>query len=269
MTARTFTVHNKSGLHARPATLFVQTAVHFKALIKVTREGRTVDAKSILGVLSLGAGKNSVIEVEAEGADETAALDALETLLTTTIGEEECAPSKELLHQQASPSVECTSTARTTSSWISNLTTPSPRRRNSRRSAWRPRASIIRSKHCTHVWKNRARARKPRSSPPIRCSWTTRRYTRPWNGMRGKDTAPQQPYTALMRTVPSSWTTWPTPTSVSGPRISGMSGIVWSAPSWGCPRPTCAPCRTRRSLLRATLLQRIPHPSTARMCWAL
>ena len=54
MTARTFTVHNKSGLHARPATLFVQTAVRFKSMIKVTREGRTVDAKSILGVLSLG-----------------------------------------------------------------------------------------------------------------------------------------------------------------------------------------------------------------------
>jgi len=89
MTARTFTVHNKSGLHARPATLFVQTAVHFKSKIRITREGRTVDAKSILGVLSLGAGKNSVIKVEAEGADETVALDALETLLTTTIGEEE------------------------------------------------------------------------------------------------------------------------------------------------------------------------------------
>ena len=90
MTARTFTIHNKSGLHARPATLFVQTAVHFKSTkIKVTREGRTVDAKSILGVLSLGAGKDSVIQVEAEGTEETAALDALETLLTTTIGEEE------------------------------------------------------------------------------------------------------------------------------------------------------------------------------------
>jgi phosphocarrier protein len=89
MTARTFTVHNKSGLHARPATLFVQTAAHFKSKIKITREGRTVDAKSILGVLSLGASKDAVIEVEAEGTDETAALDALETLLTTTIGEEE------------------------------------------------------------------------------------------------------------------------------------------------------------------------------------
>ncbi len=89
MTARTFTIHNKSGLHARPATLFVQTVVHFKSKIRITREGRTVDAKSILGVLSLGASKDSVIEVEAEGADEAAALDALETLLTTTMGEEE------------------------------------------------------------------------------------------------------------------------------------------------------------------------------------
>lgn len=89
MTARALTIRNKSGLHARPATLFVQTAVHFKSKIKVTCEGRMVDAKSILGILSLGAGKNSVIQVEAEGPDETAALDALETLLKTTIGEEE------------------------------------------------------------------------------------------------------------------------------------------------------------------------------------
>ncbi|RIE05967.1 HPr family phosphocarrier protein [Candidatus Cryosericum terrychapinii] len=89
MTARTLTVHNKTGLHARPATLFVQTAARFKSKIEVTREGRTVDTKNILGVLSLGAGKNSVIEVEAEGADESAALDALETLLTTGIGQEE------------------------------------------------------------------------------------------------------------------------------------------------------------------------------------
>jgi phosphocarrier protein len=89
MTARTLTVHNKTGLHVRPATLFVQTAAHFTSKIKVTREGRTVDAKSILGVLSLGVGKSSAIEVEAEGADESAALGTLETLLTTTIGEEE------------------------------------------------------------------------------------------------------------------------------------------------------------------------------------
>jgi phosphocarrier protein HPr len=88
MTARTFTVHNKSG-HARPAMLFVQTAAHFKSRIKCTREGRTADAKSILDVLSLGAGKNSVIKVRAEGADENAAPNARETLLTTNIGEEE------------------------------------------------------------------------------------------------------------------------------------------------------------------------------------
>jgi phosphocarrier protein HPr len=89
MTVRTFTVHNKSGLHARPATLFVQTATHFKSRIKVTLEGRTADVKSIFGALSLGAGKNSVIKVRAEGADENAAPNALETLLTTNIGEEE------------------------------------------------------------------------------------------------------------------------------------------------------------------------------------
>jgi phosphocarrier protein HPr len=89
MTTRTFTIHNKTGLHARPATLFVQTAAHFKSRIKVTREGRTVDAKSILGVLSLGAGKDATVDVSADGIDETEALIALDTLLTKTIGEDE------------------------------------------------------------------------------------------------------------------------------------------------------------------------------------
>jgi phosphocarrier protein HPr len=89
MIMRTFTIHNKTGLHARPATLFVQTAAHFKSRIKVTREGRTVDAKSILGVLSLGAGKGATVDVSADGIDETEALIALDTLLTKTIGEDE------------------------------------------------------------------------------------------------------------------------------------------------------------------------------------
>ncbi len=89
MTTRTFTIHNKTGLHARPATLFVQTAAHFKSKIKVTRENHTVDAKSILGILSLGASKGTTIDVTADGIDETEALAALDTLLTTTIGENE------------------------------------------------------------------------------------------------------------------------------------------------------------------------------------
>lgn len=89
MATRTLTIRNKTGLHARPAMLFVQTASHFKSRIRVTREGHTVDAKSILGVLSLGAAKGSVIQVEADGEDEAQALDALEVLVTTTIGEEE------------------------------------------------------------------------------------------------------------------------------------------------------------------------------------
>jgi phosphocarrier protein HPr len=89
MTTRTFTIHNKTGLHARPATLFVQTAAHFKSRIKVTREGRTVDAKSILGVLSLGAAKGTTVDISADGIDETEALIALDTLLTKTIGEDE------------------------------------------------------------------------------------------------------------------------------------------------------------------------------------
>ena len=89
MVTRMLTIRNKTGLHARPAMLFVQTASRFKSRIRATREGHTVDAKSILGVLSLGAAKGSVIQVEAEGEDEAQALDALELLVTSTIGEEE------------------------------------------------------------------------------------------------------------------------------------------------------------------------------------
>ncbi len=69
--------------------LYVQTAEHLKSRIKVLRKGRTEDAKSIFGALSLGAGKDSVIRMRAEGTDENVAPSALETLLTTNIGEEE------------------------------------------------------------------------------------------------------------------------------------------------------------------------------------
>ena len=71
---------NKVGLHARPASLFVQTARKFKCKITVRKVNgdRTVDAKSILGVLSLGAEKNDDIIIMAEGDD---ALDAVKTLV--------------------------------------------------------------------------------------------------------------------------------------------------------------------------------------------
>ena len=74
-------VQNKVGLHARPATLFIQKANEFKSSIWVEREERRINAKSLLGVLSLGIVGGSQIKVIADGADEEAAVNALVDLV--------------------------------------------------------------------------------------------------------------------------------------------------------------------------------------------
>ena len=81
------TVENQVGLHARPATLFVQTAQKHQAEITVSYEGRTVNAKSLLSLLSLGVTKDAVITVAANGSDEEVALHALTTLIENRFGE--------------------------------------------------------------------------------------------------------------------------------------------------------------------------------------
>ncbi|RLC85418.1 MAG: HPr family phosphocarrier protein [Chloroflexi bacterium] len=85
----TLTVHHKVGLHARPAALFVQTAKQFKCDIKVRHDEREANAKSILGVLTLGANQGAVITIRAEGDDADQALAALEALIESNFGEEE------------------------------------------------------------------------------------------------------------------------------------------------------------------------------------
>ena len=83
-------IANASGLHARPAALFVRTAAAFRSEVRVRNLGRSVppvDAKSILGVLGLGVGRGAVIEVTAEGEDESEALTALRLLVESGIGE--------------------------------------------------------------------------------------------------------------------------------------------------------------------------------------
>jgi phosphotransferase system HPr (HPr) family protein len=83
-------VRNPSGLHARPAALFVRTAGGFGAQIRVrnvTRGGEAVDAKSILGVLTLGVSSGHEIEVIASGDDAAEALEALRELVASGIGE--------------------------------------------------------------------------------------------------------------------------------------------------------------------------------------
>ena len=70
-------VINEVGLHARPATLFTQKANEFKSGIWIEKDDRKVNAKSLLGVLSMGIVEGTAINIIADGEDETAAVDAL------------------------------------------------------------------------------------------------------------------------------------------------------------------------------------------------
>ena len=89
MMTKTFTIINKLGLHARAAAKFVTTASAYDAEITVTRENRTVNGKSIMGVMMLAAAKGSQIIVTAEGDDAEQALQALDTLINDFFGEGE------------------------------------------------------------------------------------------------------------------------------------------------------------------------------------
>jgi phosphocarrier protein HPr len=80
---------NILGLHARASTKFTQTASQFASEVWVTRNGRRVNAKSIMGVMMLAAAKGSIIEIEANGPDEQAAIDALKALINDYFGEGE------------------------------------------------------------------------------------------------------------------------------------------------------------------------------------
>ena len=80
-------VQNQVGLHARPATFFSQKANEFKSSIWVEKEERRVNAKSLLGVLSLGIVGGTTIKVLADGADEEAAVDSLIKLIQSGFSE--------------------------------------------------------------------------------------------------------------------------------------------------------------------------------------
>lgn len=84
----TLTVQHKAGLHARPAALFVQTANKYKAKIRVQHGEREANAKSIMGILTLGASQGAVVIVRAEGEDAQQALDGLRELVENNFGEQ-------------------------------------------------------------------------------------------------------------------------------------------------------------------------------------
>lgn len=81
------TINHEVGLHARPASMFVQTAAKFSSDIEVTHGETKANAKSILAVLTLGAHKGSEIVISAEGEDAEEALKALEELVLDNFGE--------------------------------------------------------------------------------------------------------------------------------------------------------------------------------------
>jgi phosphocarrier protein len=89
MTTREIDIINKLGLHLRAAAQFVQTANRFKCDVTVAKDGRSVNGKSIMGVMTLVAVKGSKITVTATGDDDLACLDALERLAQTKFGEKE------------------------------------------------------------------------------------------------------------------------------------------------------------------------------------
>ena len=81
MYSKEVVVQNQVGLHARPATFFIQRANEFKSGIWIVNDERKVNAKSLLGVLSLGISKGDIITVLADGPDEEAAVDGLINLV--------------------------------------------------------------------------------------------------------------------------------------------------------------------------------------------
>ncbi|QXM07345.1 phosphocarrier protein HPr [Crassaminicella indica] len=80
-------IKNESGMHARPASMFVKTANAFKSDIEIELNGRKVNAKSIMGIMSLGIAKDSEITIIVNGEDEEQAIHALTELIENRFGE--------------------------------------------------------------------------------------------------------------------------------------------------------------------------------------
>ncbi len=88
MTSRECVIRNRLGLHARAAAKFVHTATRYASHIRVARDGRSMDGKSIMGILLLAAGAGTTVVITADGADEADAVEALCHLVQSGFGEE-------------------------------------------------------------------------------------------------------------------------------------------------------------------------------------
>jgi phosphotransferase system HPr (HPr) family protein len=82
------TIHLSTGLHARPAAMFVQTANKYKSIIRVRYGELEVNAKSIIGIMTVGASQGATLTVCAEGEDAAQALDSLRALVDSNFGEQ-------------------------------------------------------------------------------------------------------------------------------------------------------------------------------------
>ena len=87
MCVKDVVIQNQVGLHARPATFFIQKANEYKSSIWVEKEERKVNAKSLLGILSMGVVKDSVINLVFDGSDEEEAMEGLCELIASGCGE--------------------------------------------------------------------------------------------------------------------------------------------------------------------------------------
>ncbi len=88
MTEKLLVVRNRAGIHARPASLIAQTANKFASEINFEKDSATINAKSIMGVLTMAAGYNTTLTVRASGSDEEEAVNALYQLFESKFEEE-------------------------------------------------------------------------------------------------------------------------------------------------------------------------------------
>lgn len=87
MISKNFTIRNQLGLHARPAAQLTQIAGRYASEVHIAKNGRRVNAKSIMGVMMLAAGPGSVITIDADGTDAQQAIDAIGALIDSGFGE--------------------------------------------------------------------------------------------------------------------------------------------------------------------------------------
>lgn len=89
MIEKIYTVNNRLGLHARPASLFVKTTGRFQSTVKIVKDGQEIDGKSIMGLLMLAAGPGTELKVVTEGPDEAQVVAALDDLFARRFDDED------------------------------------------------------------------------------------------------------------------------------------------------------------------------------------